>query len=527
MNSFDYVVIGGGTAGCVVASRLTKNRDVSVLVLESGPSWRGLAIEVPGALGDLYTGGKFHWHHLSEPEPHANNRQLPYKLGRIVGGSSAINGMVWVRGSARDFDDWAAQGCDGWSYEDVAPLYRRIEDYEDPNDAYMGQSGPISITRGDTTTPLNSAFLRSAEQAGYPLNDNHNGPRQEGFCAMQRNTRRGRRCDVYRGYLQPALSRPNLVVWSDTHVQRIVLNDGRASAVEFKRGGVVSQVAARREILLAAGALASPQLLQLSGIGSPEKLRGLGIEPLIDLPGVGRNLHTHPVIKLSFRCKLPVSLYPATRFPGKWLAGLRWLVMRDGPAASSSFDVGGFMRSRDDLDRPDLQFTLVPLALGDLYSKFDGHGFEIYVELIGCKSRGWTALRSSDPSELPRFCFQFLQDQRDIQAFVRGLHIVRKMLAQPAFSPYAGESLIPKPGEETDEEWIRRTVSISHHLAGSCRMGASNDEQAVVTPELKVRGVEGLRVIDASVMPTVTSGNTHAPVIMIAERASDLILQAQ
>ena len=245
MNSFDYIVIGGGTAGCVVASRLTKNRDVSVLVLESGPSWRGLAIEVPGALGDLYTGGKFHWHHFSEPEPHADYRQLPYKLGRIVGGSSAINGMVWVRGSARDFDDWAAQGCDGWSYEDVAPLYRRIEDYEDPNDVHMGQSGPISITRGDTTTPLNSAFLRSAEQAGYPLNDNHNGPRQEGFCAMQRNTRRGRRSDVYRGYLQPALSRPNLVVWSDTHVQRIILNDGRASAPWAMVKRMVSTVSSR------------------------------------------------------------------------------------------------------------------------------------------------------------------------------------------------------------------------------------------------------------------------------------------
>jgi len=507
---FDYVIVGGGTAGCVIASRLSQDPDVTVLVLEAGAKARGLDIEVPGAIGSLYNRGKHHWPFKSEPETYASDQRLPYKLGRVLGGSSAINGMIWVRGNPSDFDNWEAEGCKGWSYKDVEPVYRRIEAFEDKSDLHMGLDGPISLQRGNAASPLNKAFLDSAEQAGYDRNDNYNGPNQLGFGAYHHNIRDGRRADVYRGYLQPALTRKNLTVYTHAKVSRVIVENGHAGAIEFQRYGKITTVSVGREIILSAGALATPQILQLSGIGDPKLLASLNIPLVADLPAVD--------------CKLPVSLYPATKFPGIAIAGLEWLWKKTGPAASCNFDVGGFVKTRKGLAAPNLQITFVAVAPKYQRAGIDGHGFEIHMENIGCKSRGSMQCISNRPDDLPRFSFNFLKDERDMDTFLAGTDIAREISSQPAFAPYLGDQVWPPADTRPNADWVRDNVSISHHLAGSCRMGPQENRHTVVGPDLRVHTISGLRVADASIMPNVTSGNTHAPCVMIGEMAADLIL---
>ncbi len=523
----DFVIIGGGTAGCVLASRLTQDPTVKVLIIEIGPHYRGLPIQIPAALGDLYEKGVYHWGYQSEPEPCAGGRRLPYKMGRLLGGSSAINGLVWVRGNPLDFDDWAASGCPGWKYDDLAPVFRRIEAFEDNGDNEMGRDGPIPIMRGRPENYLLSkAFLHAATQAGYGFNPNHNGRLQEGFCALQRNIRNGRRGDVYQGYLKPALKRPNLKVFTGTPVERIIISNGVAQGVEYRVGGELRQIRALREIILAAGSIASPQLLELSGIGDREILSNSGVEAVHNLPGVGRNLHTHPTIKLTYECTKPVSLYASTRLPGRWLAGMEWLWRRTGPAATTHFEAGAFLKSDPSLDRPDLQFTFLPLSLESMTESHKGHGFQIYIEQIGCHSRGFTHIRSSDIADQPAFRFNYLHDDRDLAACRKGVRMVRSLISQPAFAAYRGKEFSPGAAVIHDadiDDWLRCTVSLSHHLAGSCRMGPADDPEAVVGPDLKLHGITGLRVADASIMPRITSANTHAATVMIAERAVDFI----
>ena len=392
----------------------------------------------------------------------------------------------------------------------------------------MGHDGPIGITAGDiVAAPLNRAFVEAGVELGHPRLANTNAPDPLGFGAMHRNTREGRRSDVYEGYLKPALGRPNLAIVTGAQVERLAIEDGRATGVIYRTAAGPARARARREVLLTAGALASPQLLQLSGIGDPALLEPLGIMVVRALRGVGRNLHTHPVIKLSFVCKQPVSLYRWTRFPGKWLAGLTWLLRHDGPAASNHMEVGAFVRSRPDLAQPDLLVTLVPMAFTGGYGEGGFHGFEIYLELVGCRSRGAVLINSSDPAARPPFRFNFLADPRDIDAFRFGTRFVRELVAQPAFAPYCGAELAPGPQVASEAEidaWVRRTTGVTHHLAGSCRMGPADDPDAVVGADLRLHGIDGLRVADASIMPTVTTGNTHAPVVMIGEKAADLIL---
>ncbi len=523
----DFVIVGGGTAGCVLASRLTEDPSVKVLVLEIGPRYRGLPIHVPAALGELYARGAYHWGYRSQAEPHAGGQQLPYKLGRLLGGSSAINGLVWARGNRLDFDDWAAAGCPGWSYDDVAPVFHRIEAFHDKSDEQMGKRGPIPVMRGcPDKSPLNMAFLLAAKQAGYAFNSNHNGRVQEGFCAIQRNTRNGRRGDVYQGYLKPALKRPNLKIITQACVERILVRNGMAQGVKYRVEGELRQVAASREIILTAGSLASPQLLELSGIGDAQILTRSNIEVVHDLPGVGKNLHTHPTVNLSYECSRPVSLYAYTRPPGKWLAGIKWLLRRNGPAATNHFEAGAFLKSSPDLDRPDLELTFLPLALNSMTESYKGHGFQIYAELIGCNSRGFTHIQSPHIADQPAFQFNYLQEDRDLVACRAGVQIIRDLVSQPAFDGYRGRELSPGMAVNGDAEidnWLRHTIGVSHHLVGSCRMGPASDPDAVVGPDLKLHGIKGLRVADASIMPKVTSANTHAATIMIAERAIDFI----
>ena len=525
--TYDYVIAGGGTAGCVLANRLSADPAVRVLMIEAGPVYRGLHVRIPAAVSMLYQDGAYHWPHRTEPESHAAGQSLAFKMGRILGGSSAINGMIWVRGNHADFDGWAAEGCPGWSWSDVEPIFRRIEDFEDESDPDMGHGGPIALTRGDIVhAPLNHAFVEAGGQAGYPVNPNYNGAEQTGFGAMHRNTRRGQRCDVHEAYLAPALKRPNLRVVTDATVQRIVFDGRRAVGVAYDRGGRHQTASARREVLLCAGALGSPQLLQLSGIGAPDDIAALGLDLNHALPAVGANLHTHPVIKLSFACLQPVSIYPWTRAPRSWLAGLMWLLARKGPAASNQMEVGAFLRSRPDLAIPDLIVTLVPITVHGTFGRANRHGFDMFTELVGCKSRGSVRARTTQAGDSPAFVFNFLEDARDREALRASARIIRTLAAQPAFAGLCGEELAPGPAVTSDDEldaWIRETLAVTHHLAGTCRMGPADDPRSVVAPDLRVHGVEGLRVVDASIMPTVVSANTHAAVIMIAEHAADMI----
>ena len=527
MNKFDYVIVGGGTAGCVLASRLSENPKIRVAVLEIGPHYRGLPIHIPAAVSDLYERGRYHWGYHSKGEPRTNNRSLAYKMGRILGGSSAINGLVWVRGNRLDFDDWAAAGCDGWAYDDVAPIFRRIESYPDRTDTDMGHDGPIPIQRSrpqDQT--LNKAFLKAAQQAGYPFNANYNGKDQEGFCAFQQNIGNGRRGDVYQGYMKQALQRPNLTIITDACVERILIEDGAACGVEYRTANQLKQIGATREVLLTAGTLATPQLLELSGIGDPEVLAANGIAVKHALPGVGHNLHSHPTINLSYKCRQPVSIYPITQFPKRWLAGLQWLIRRTGPAATNHFEAGAFLKTDEALDRPDIEITFLPLTTDGMTEVSKDHGFQIYVELIGCKSRGSSHIQSSDIARQPLFKMNYLEDERDLEAYRKSINIVRKLVSQQAFDEYRGKELSPSADIRSDDEmdrWLCNTVAVSHHLVGTCRMGPNDDTGSVVGPNLKLHGIKNLRIADASIMPKVTSGNTHATVIMIAERASDMI----
>lgn len=523
----DYVIIGGGTAGCVLAARLTEDPSVSVIMLETGPEHRGLFIHMPAALGMLYEKGAYHWPYRAQPEPHAAGKVLPYKMGRIVGGSSAINGMVWVRGNPRDFDGWAEQGCEGWSWRDVEPLYRRIESFEDRSDPAMGHDGPIPVRRGRPEKQrLADAFLKSAAQAGYRINPNHNSGDQEGFCALHQNTRNGCRGDVYQGYIRRIRRRPNLTILPGQTVQRILLEGARATGAEAQAKGRMARYLARCEVLLCAGAVASPQILEVSGIGDPSALGTAGIAPRHALPGVGENFHTHPTVALTFTCSKPVSILNSTRGAGKIAAGIRWLLTRTGAAATNHFEAGAFLKSHPDLDRPDIQLTFLPLALGDTTNAVAMHGFQVYIELIGCKSRGRTHAVSADVADQPEFRFNFLEDPRDLAGFRQAVATVRDLVARPALAGLTATELVPGPevtGEARLEAWIRKCTSFSHHLAGSCKMGPIGDPMAVVGPDLKVFGLENLRVIDASVMPVVTSANTHATTIAIAEKGADMI----
>ena len=526
---YDYIIAGGGTAGCVLAARLSADPTVRVLMIEAGPAYRGLHVRIPAAVSMLYQRGAYHWPHRTQPETHAAGQSLAFKMGRILGGSSAINGMIWVRGNHADFDGWAAEGCTGWSWAEVEPVFRRIENFEDGSDPAMGHGGPIAIARGDiVNAPLNRAFVEAGHQAGYPVNANYNGAEQTGFGAMHRNTRHGQRCDVHDAYLAPALRRPNLRVLTDATVQRIVLDGRRAVGVVFDRSGRSHTASARREVLLCAGALGSPQILQLSGIGAAADIAALGLDVGHALPAVGANLHTHPVIKMSFDCLQPVSVYPWTRPPRSWLAGLLWLLARKGPAASNQMEVGAFLRSRLDLAIPDLILTLVPITVHGTFGRANRHGFDMFTELIGCKSRGSVHAQTTHGGDSPAFVFNFLEDARDLEALRASARIIRTLAAQPAFAGLCGEELAPGPAVSSDAEldaWIREALAVTHHLAGTCRMGPANDPRSAVAPDLRVHGLDGLRVVDASIMPTVVSANTHAAVIMIAEHAADMIAE--
>ncbi|WP_223592175.1 choline dehydrogenase [Pseudomonas sp. A-R-19] len=526
-HAFDYLIVGAGSAGCVLANRLGADPAVRILLLEAGPADQSWTIDMPSAVGLVVGGTRYNWSYSSEPEPYLDGRRIGTPRGRTLGGSSSINGMVYIRGHARDYDGWAAQGCAGWGYQDVLPYFKRAQTHADGADEYRGASGHLHVTPGDTTTPLCAAFLAAGAQAGYGLSDDLNGYRQEAFGPVDRTTRAGRRWSTSRGYLREALERGNVQVRTEALALRILFDGKRAAGIEYEHNGEVHQAFARREVLLTAGAINSPQLLLLSGIGPAAELRDLGIEVKHDLPGVGRRLNDHPDTVVQYLCKQPVSLYPWTTAPGKWWIGARWFATHDGLAASNHFEAGAFIRSRAGVEFPDLQLTFMPLAVkpGSV-DLVPGHAFQIHIDLMRPTSLGSVTLNSADPRQPPRILFNYLKTEQDRADMRAGARLVREIIAQPAMAAYRGEELVPGPLAQSDEAldaWARQVTETGYHASGTCKMGPVGDTEAVVDPQLRVHGLDGLRVVDASTMPVIVSGNTNAPTVMIAEKASDLI----
>ncbi|HBS39665.1 MAG: choline dehydrogenase [Rhodobacteraceae bacterium] len=526
----DFVIIGAGSAGCAMAYRLSAT-GASVLVIEFGGTDAGPLIQMPGALSYPMNMARYDWGYKSEPEPHLGGRRLACPRGKVIGGSSSINGMVYVRGHARDFDTWSDMGARGWAYADVLPYYKRMECWDSRGHggdaSWRGTDGPLHVTRGTRENPLTLAFVKAGQQAGYELTDDYNGEKQEGFGPMEQTTYKGQRWSGANAYLKPALKRPNCEMIRGL-AEKVIIEDGRAVGVQVRRGEQSLRINARREVVIAASSINSPKLLMLSGIGPAAHLAEHNIAVVADRAGVGQNLQDHLELYIQMAASQPISLYKYWNLLGKAWVGANWLFGRRGPGASNQFESAAFIRSQPGVSYPDIQYHFLPLAVRyDGQAAAEGHGFQAHVGPMRSASRGAVSLRSSDPSDAPKILFNYMSQTSDWQQFRTCIRLTREIFAQEAFKRFVKHEIQPGASLQSDSDldgFIFDHVESAYHPCGTCRMGAPDDTLAVVDPEARVIGVDNLRLADSSVFPQIPNGNLNGPSIMVGEKASDHIL---
>lgn len=535
--TYDHIVIGAGSAGCVVANRLSADPDRTVLLIEAGGKDRHPLVRLPMLMGKLMHSGIYNWRYHTEPEPEFDNREVYWPRGKALGGTSTINGMIYVRGNRADYDRWAQMGNPGWSYAEVLPYFRKSESHVERHDAYHGDDGPLTVCRARGHSPLYDRFIEAGVEAGYTSNDDFNGEVQDGFGRYDFTIRDGKRWSTSRAFLRPVMNRPNLTVATHALTHRIVIEKGRAVGVEYERGGKTIVARATREIVLSAGAVNAPQILMLSGIGDADELKQHGIAPVHHLPGVGRNLQDHVDVCVVYEINQPMTLYSDLRVDRLTRAIVEGTLFGRGVATTFPYEGGAFVRSRPGLAAPDIQAHFMPALekTANLHwpKPFqrarveDNHGVTIRVGPVNPESRGRITLRSADPRDPPRIFANYLATQFDKDTTIAGVQIIREVMAQPAFADILGEEIAPGPDKVSDADlmqWLKKAGGTTLHPVGTCKMGT--DAEAVVDPELKVHGIDGLRVADASIMPIIASGNTNAPTIMIGEKAADMVLKA-